>query len=139
MQHSEKSTQVIAWLTKAMQDISAARNDLKASTPFTGSSAFHCQQAVEKALKGFLTWHDQPFRKTHEIRELAAQTIALVPGLEPLLLEASTLTPFATVFRYPGETEEPTVDEALEAIALAESVVQSLLIQLPLQIPSCRP
>jgi len=43
------------------------RLHLKASLPFLEDALFHCQQAVEKALKGFLTWHDRPFEKTHDL------------------------------------------------------------------------
>jgi HEPN domain-containing protein len=31
---------------------------------------FHCQQAVEKSFKASLTFHDQPFRKTHSLEEI---------------------------------------------------------------------
>ena len=29
-----------------------------------------CQQAAEKSLKAFLTWHERAFRRTHELEEL---------------------------------------------------------------------
>jgi HEPN domain-containing protein len=45
----------------------AAERLLKAPALF-GAAVFHCQQAAEKALKGFLAWHDTPFRKTHDLR-----------------------------------------------------------------------
>jgi hypothetical protein len=35
------------------------------------AAVFHCQQAAEKALKGFLAWHDVPFRKTHTLKRAA--------------------------------------------------------------------
>jgi HEPN domain-containing protein len=31
---------------------------------------FHCQQAAEKSMQGFLTAHDRVFRKTHDPDEL---------------------------------------------------------------------
>ena len=51
-----------ASLTKAQRDIRGAEIDLAATPPFVDDVMFHCQQAVEKALKAFLFWHDQPFR-----------------------------------------------------------------------------
>jgi HEPN domain-containing protein len=58
------------WLRKAAGDLKAADlHDL---------AAFHCQQAFEKALKGYLTWHDRPFRKTHDLVELIEQCIEFV-------------------------------------------------------------
>jgi HEPN domain-containing protein len=38
-----------------------------------GDATFHCQQAVEKTIKAFLTWHDRAFRKTHDLVELGAE------------------------------------------------------------------
>lgn len=50
---------------RAQEDLRGAEIDLAAAPPLLGDATFHCQQAVEKALKGFLTWHDRVFRKTH--------------------------------------------------------------------------
>jgi len=44
-----------AWLEKAADDLAAAGVDLAAQPPLRGDAAFHAQQAVEKALKAFLT------------------------------------------------------------------------------------
>ena len=33
---------------------------------------YHCQQAAEKAIKGWLQSQDKPFPKTHDIEELVA-------------------------------------------------------------------
>ena len=46
-----------AWLIKAVTDLRAAELDLGASPPLLEDVVFHCQQAAEKALKGFLGWH----------------------------------------------------------------------------------
>lgn len=63
------------WCKKAKRDLEAAKNDLAPEVPFTDSAVFHCQQAAEKSIKGFLAYNDRPFRKTHEIRELAQHVI----------------------------------------------------------------
>ena len=39
---------------------------MAADPPLLEDALFHCQQAVEKVLKALLTWHDEPFRKTHK-------------------------------------------------------------------------
>jgi hypothetical protein len=39
--------------------------------------------------------------------------------LEPPLRRAASLTDYAWKFRYPGEPEEPSIEEADEALALA--------------------
>lgn len=40
------------WLLKAALDFRGARIDLDANPPLLEDALFHCQQAVEKALKG---------------------------------------------------------------------------------------
>lgn len=49
-----------AWLSKARNDIRAAKTLLVDAQPLYDEISFHCQQAVEKSLKGFLYWHNQP-------------------------------------------------------------------------------
>ena len=74
-----------AWLRSAHLDLRAARVDLDARPPLSEDALFHCQQAVEKALKGYLSWHDEPFRKTHSLVELGVQCAEISPDLEAVL------------------------------------------------------
>jgi hypothetical protein len=55
-----------SWLERAGKDLRAAQHALTASPALLEDALFHCQQAVEKTLKAFLTWHGRPFRKTHK-------------------------------------------------------------------------
>ena len=63
MPRDARANDVAAWLSRAQLDLRAAEVDLAASPPLLADAAFHCQQAVEKALKALLTHHDQLFRK----------------------------------------------------------------------------
>ena len=98
-----------AWLAKADMDLRAAAHELTATPPFTADAVFHAQQAAEKAMKGFLVWHDVPFRKSHDLAEIGHQCAGLAPSLESLLMRAAGLTQYAWKFRYPGEPEEPSL------------------------------
>jgi hypothetical protein len=69
-----------AWIEKATLDLRSAEADLAARPAIIGDALFHCQQAVEKALKGLLAWHDEPFRKTHDLAELGARVAGLEVG-----------------------------------------------------------
>jgi HEPN domain-containing protein len=40
---------------------------MEGDDPYLDTAVYHCQQAVEKALKAFLTYHDTEFEKTHGI------------------------------------------------------------------------
>lgn len=76
------------WLRKAKLDLRAAEYGLEAEPPLSADVVFHCQQLAEKALKGFLTWHDEPFRKTHNLVEIGQQCAAMDQTLEDLLRRA---------------------------------------------------
>ncbi len=119
------------WLRKAAGDLRGAEVDLAALPPLTGDAAFHCQQAVEKALKAFLAWHDVPFRKTHDLAETGEQCAAIDASLEAVCRRAERLTPFAWIFRYPGDAGEPGTEEITEALALAREVYNAVLARLP--------
>ncbi len=116
-----------AWLAKAASDIRSAEVAAAAEPPLLSDAAFHCQQAVEKALKGFLAWHDRPFRKTHSLVELGGQCAELDGELEPLLRRAAPLTAYATEYRYPGGPDDPPAEEAADALSLAREVCRAVL------------
>lgn len=118
----EKIAEVNAWLKKSADDIRSAEVDLSAAPPIIEDALFHCQQAVEKALKGFLTANDHPFRKTHDLDVLAQDCIAVDPSLAGILEPAIDLTVYAWLFRYPGDAETPDIHEAGNAIELARNI-----------------
>lgn len=120
-----------AWLAKAHMDLKAAAHELTAVPPFTADAVFHAQQAAEKTLKGLLAWHDVPFRKTHDLAEIGEQCAGIDVSLESLLMRAATLTQYVWKFRYPGEPQEPSVEEAEQAIALAREVYETVSLRLP--------
>lgn len=120
-----------AWLAKAAYDLRSAEVARSADPPLLADVVFHCQQVVEKSLKAFLSWHDTPFRKTHNLLELGKATAELEPSLDKLLRRAAPLTEYATAFRYPGDVFEPPPEEADEAQSLARDVFQAALDRLP--------
>ena len=67
------------WLAQAAKDRNAAQVLIEAEP---SRSVFHSQQAAEKAIKGFLTFHQIAFRKTHDLTDLGSQCVVVDPGLE---------------------------------------------------------
>ena len=120
-----------AWFVKAANDLRGAEIDLAAEPPLLDDCTFHCQQAVEKTLKGFLNWHQRPFRRTHDLGEIGGQCVQVDPSLEPLLRQAAPLTEYAWKFRYPGEPDEVPRGEAEEAFRLAREIYEAVLGHLP--------
>ena len=90
-----------SWLLKAARDLRAADHEWSANPPHRDDIAFHCQQAVEKSLKAFLTWHDIAFRKTHDLVELGRACVGVRADVSSLLQRAAPLTEYAWKFRYP--------------------------------------
>ncbi len=127
----DKLAEVRGWVRKASEDLRGAEIDLAASPPLAGDALFHCQQSVDKALKGFLTLHDRPFRKTHDLDELATECEQLDATLAGFLDRAPDLTPFAWRFRYPGDDEPPPVEEIEDAVAIARQVIRATLDRMP--------
>ncbi len=119
------------WLVRATEDLGAASDLLAWPHPRLRVILFHCQQAAEKALKGFLTWHDRPFAKTHDLRRIGRECINQDPTLDLLLQRAAALTDYASRFRYPGEPYEPSLQEASTAVQLAREVMAAILERLP--------
>jgi len=113
MPHDARAVETAAWLAKADQDLGAARL-LVAGYPDV--ALFHCQQAVEKALKAFLVAHDVPFRRSHDLREIGMQCVRIEPGLERLVRNAAPLAVFAWRTRYPDEDIEPVAREEVDAV-----------------------
>lgn len=126
---SEHVDEVRGWIAKASSDLEAA--GLMIERGFLSHAVFLAQQAAEKSLKAFLTMNSTVFRKTHNIEELAAQSLAIDPGLEPVLRPAVVLTEYAWKFRYPGDDLDPALAESRRAFALAEDVFKAVSSRLP--------
>jgi HEPN domain-containing protein len=120
-----------AWLRKADQDLAAGAHALAAEPPFTAHAVFHAQQAAEKSMKALLTWHSTPFRKTHLLEEIGEQCLRIDDSLRPWVDDAVPLTAFAWKYRYPGEPDEPSEEEAANALAIARRLYDAVLARLP--------
>jgi HEPN domain-containing protein len=130
----QKVAECRAWLGRAWADLDSAAILLAAQPPRPDTALFHCQQAAEKIWKAFLFWHDMPFRKTHNLRELGEACSRVDGSLASLAERAEDLTQFAWVFRYPGALEEPSQQEAEDALALARAVYDATLARLPEEV-----
>jgi HEPN domain-containing protein len=126
----EKALQTREWLEKARHDLAAAERAM-VDPPLFDVTTFHCQRAVEKALKAYLVWQDQPFHKTHNLEELVRQCAAVDAAFDGLLEAGNILSPYAIDPRYPGPFSDPTPDEAAEAIRLARGAFEVVLSHLP--------
>jgi HEPN domain-containing protein len=127
----QKVAEAKEWLQRAVADLESAAILMSATPPHPDTALYHCQQGAEKSWKAFLFWHDVPFRKTHDLRELGSACARLDESLRSVADRAEDLTPFASVFRYPGRWQPPSREEAEAALALAREVYDAVLARLP--------
>ncbi len=116
-----------AWLRKAAGDIRAGTLLLRHDPELAERILFFAQQSIEKAFKGFLTWHDEPFRKTHDLAELGGACASKAPELAAIVEKTVFLTSFAVAHRYPTTEPLPSVDEIAEALTLFREAVSAIL------------
>jgi HEPN domain-containing protein len=123
---------VEAWLHVAESDRLAAQRRVEGDRPLRDVAAFHCPQAAEKLLKGFLVRASSDFGKTHDLVRLGHPVSARFPEVASLIEPMQVWTTWNIACRYPDEAEpepEPSVAElssALEAIDRLASVLREL-------------
>jgi len=122
------------WLIKARRDLAAARKLATDPDPYLDVAVYHCQQAAEKTVKGFLVFHDQPFEKTHDVEVLVSLAQRYDARFSTWIEAAVRLTPYSTEFRYPSGLLEPTPDEFEQALEAANGLYAFVLPLLPPEV-----
>lgn len=120
------SGKVSEWIEKAEGDFTTAARELHVtSRPNYDAVCFHCQQCIEKLLKGALTGRGGEPPRVHDIaylvKLLRERGTAFVAEERDLRL----LSQSAVVFRYPGENA--TAEDATEVMAICERLRDELL------------
>lgn len=111
------------WLARAKGDLAIAKAPLPEGA-FWEDLCFHAQQAAEKAIKAIFVQHGLTFRSTHDLDELITGLKTFGRSIPAAVEESIVLTSYAWEARYPGVSEPVTRDEYLEAVRLAEIVVE---------------
>lgn len=122
-----KSTQM--WFGKARQDLKTAKHLRPLESDFFSGIVFHCQQCAEKAIKGFLTFHNIRVLKTHDMDKLLDSIKQIDPELAKKYERVCVFTKYAVEYRYPdADLQLPplTEDTVAEALALAEKIFNEL-------------
>lgn len=116
------------WLRVAERDRRSVLACLAADPPLRDTAAFHCQQAVEKLLKGFLTLAGKRGGKTHSLEQLGSLAQASFPEIADLVAAARGWSDWVHAFRYPEEDAPPEPEEA--EIRAALDVIEDLAARL---------
>ena len=127
----DKRALVQSWLVKSQHDLMSAERLAEGEAPLLDTAVYHCQQAAEKALKGFLVYHDWRFQKTHDLSLLLVEAGRFTQDFVPLDSAAGPLTRGGIVFRYPEAQMEPTQAEYEQAFQDASAFFSIALTLIP--------
>lgn len=123
---------VTEWMASANADKRAIEACLALDPPLVDVVAFHCQQAAEKLLKGFLVLAGHRFRKSHDLEELGTHVRRHFPDLTDLVASVEAWTIWNIAYRYPGEEAgqpQPSItqlEESLKIITHLSSALQAM-------------
>lgn len=119
------------WLIKANNDLKTGKDEIATDEPATDTVCFHMQQCVEKCLKAFLIFNGREIKRIHDIAVLIRECAEIDRDFNALLeIEADKLTDYAVEVRYGEEFYFPSLDEAKEAIEIAEKAREFIINEL---------
>ncbi len=116
-----------SWMKKAKNDLISAEKLSKEPNIVLDTAIYHCQQAAEKALKGYMIHLDIEFPRTHDLRVLLNMVSVKDRDMFEFIEIAEYLTSLSVEFRYPDDEMEPTEDEFNEAYYNAKMVLDYIL------------
>ncbi len=120
------------WVAKVEGDFADAQRGVRVrKNPNYDGACFHCQQCIEKYLKGRLIEAGIKFPRIHDLSRLLDLLVPLEPAWELWRPDLEVLTDYAVMFRYPGETA--TRAQAKEAFAICRRLRDPLRESLSLR------
>lgn len=118
-------------ILKAKEDLEAAKNLSKIDGFSEEIVLFHCQQAVEKALKAYLDSKAEIYPKSHDLETLLSLCIKKDSSFNQISYVTS-LTPFAIEIRYDEFVQTPR-DEIIKIIDQTETSLNFILSKIIIQ------
>jgi HEPN domain-containing protein len=131
---SEKIDIVKQWIEKADHDLGTGQVTYLYLPQYRDTIAFHCQQAAEKYLKGFLLFLDIPFKRQHSLNYLLGLLSQKIEISNDLYDNASELEDFAVEIRYPDTSVDLSDVEIQQAFKIAKLIRVFVLSQMNLSI-----
>jgi len=110
------------WLNRASHDLRVARYLYTMPDVPPETLGFHAQQCAEKALKSFLTLHQVPFQRRHDLNYLIDLCLPFDGDFTQFRAGADELTPYAVEFRYPDAVATISSKHAQTTVEIAERI-----------------
>ncbi|MCK9479783.1 MAG: HEPN domain-containing protein [Firmicutes bacterium] len=120
------STRHLDWYDKAEKDLKGAQILFR----YKGDNslvAFHCQQAIEKAFKGYILKYSQQLIEGHSLTYLCKQASKFDEKVNSFLKDCAFVNQFYIETRYPADLPtETSGEDAQECIKVAEKVINHI-------------
>ncbi|MGP0068171.1 MAG: HEPN domain-containing protein [Isosphaeraceae bacterium] len=115
------------WLLKVSHDLTTAHVLARRQPRFSHAAAFHCHQAAEKALKGFLVFWGEDPTDSYDVGFLLHGAERIEPCFDTWRDAADRLTPFVAYFEDPPAFELSDAEQVDEALDDAECIRRQVL------------
>jgi len=110
------------WINRAKSSLDLAKTKIIHNIIYE-DLCYQAQQAVEKALKGFLIYFEVEPEFTHNI-DVLLKALMQFTEVSDIVKEAGELTAYAVLTRYPGWYDEITKEKYEKAIKIAEECLE---------------
>ncbi|PIZ71385.1 MAG: hypothetical protein COU83_03055 [Candidatus Portnoybacteria bacterium CG10_big_fil_rev_8_21_14_0_10_40_22] len=111
------------WFYIGEEESKFAKASFEELDAFYPQICFQCQQAVEKYLKGFLAEHQKPFPKIHDLVSLLKLCAVIEKDFLKFLDQASVVSQYYLITRYPLEYPTATRANAEEALRASQEII----------------
>jgi len=123
-------------LSKIKRSLSASAIELRAAgivflsdAPVHEDIIYHCEAAIENALRAFLIFRRKDSVPNMSIKQMADACIEAEPVLKKVIFKVILMKPYSKAAGF-----ESNAAEAKEAILIAEKVFQAVLERIPIEV-----
>lgn len=121
-----------AWLLKAAHNLETAKVVASQLPDYDDTIAFHCQQSIEKSLKGYLVFLDIEFKPVHDLGYLLNLIGTKDDSLDQYFDRVDRVSRFAVQIRYPDQIIKLSREQILETLELADLIFGMIQKKIPL-------
>ncbi len=126
------SKRYLDWITHAKKDLEGAKILLEHSAD-NSLVCFHCQQAIEKYLKGFLLKRENILNEGHGLVKLGKLCEKHDHNFKTIIKDLALINEYYIETRYPGD--EPLVisdEDTQECMLITEKIIEFINFRLSL-------
>jgi len=131
---TEKIDIVKSWIEKGDHDLGTAQVTFLYIPRYRDTIAFHCQQAVEKYLKGYLFLNNTDFKRTHNLNYLLSLVSQFDSVNDDLYDKVAELEDFSVEIRYPDTSIDLSDEDIHQALSIAREFRNYVLNKMGLSI-----